>query len=103
MTKENKVKNRTITKKNLVNTISLKEKLPSMQVRQVMQSLLDTMQEHLSAGDRIEFRDFGIFEVVLRKQKIGRNPKDPSHPVVIPDHYAVKFIPSKKMREQVAG
>lgn len=101
MTKENKVKNKTITKKILINTISLKEKLPSMEVRQVIQSLLDTLHEHLSVGDRIEFRDFGIFEVVLRKQKVGRNPKDPSHPIIIPDHYAVKFTPSKKMREQV--
>ena len=59
------------------------------------------MTESLSSGDRLEFRDFGVFEVVERKQKIGRNPKNASIPIVIPARNAVKFTPGKRMRERV--
>ena len=41
-------------------------------VRNVIQAFLDEMTDSLAKGDRLEFRDFGVFEVVQRKQKIGR-------------------------------
>jgi nucleoid DNA-binding protein len=96
-------KKKTITKKDLISSIAVEKKLSPSDVRVVVQTFLDQLSDHLSQGDRIEFRDFGIFEVVLRKQKIGRNPKNASKPVVIPAHYAVKFTPSKKMRKQVVN
>ena len=52
----------------------------------------------ISDGDRLEFRDFGVFGVVKRKQKIGRNPKNASVPIIIPERRAVKFTPGKKMK-----
>jgi integration host factor subunit beta len=51
----------------------------------------------------LEFRDFGVFEVVERKQKIGRNPKKAEEPIVIPARNAVKFTPGKKMRKRIEG
>ena len=67
------------------------------EVRLVIQSFLDIISEQLSLGDRFEFRDFGVFEVVVRKQKIGRNPKRPKISVLIPERKAVKFTPGKKL------
>jgi len=49
----------------------------------------------------LEFRDFGVFEVVKRKQKIGRNPKNASVPIIIPERRAVKFTPGKKMKNLI--
>ncbi|GAB4191511.1 MAG: HU family DNA-binding protein [Simkaniaceae bacterium] len=72
-------------------------------VRNVIQSFLDEVTEHLSNGDRLEFRDFGVFEIVERKQKIGRNPKKASIPIVIPARKAVKFTAGKKMRKEIEG
>ncbi|MFT4552117.1 MAG: integration host factor subunit beta [Chlamydiales bacterium] len=91
----------TVTKKKLIHTISQKKGIHPNDVRNVIQAFLDTMTEYLSNGDRLEFRDFGVFEVVERKQKIGRNPKDAAVPIVIPARSAVKFTPGKKMRQQV--
>ena len=91
----------TITKKKLVHVISQKHNMHPNDVRIVIQSFLDAFTEVLSEGDRLEFRDFGVFEVVMRKQKIGRNPKKPNVPVVIPARPAVKFTPGKKMKEQI--
>jgi nucleoid DNA-binding protein len=49
----------------------------------------------------LEFRDFGVFEIVERKQKIGRNPKNAAVPIVIPARPAVKFTPGKKMKKVI--
>lgn len=93
----------TVTKKKLINTISLDKGIHPNDVRHVIQAFLDKMTEGLSDGDRFEFRDFGVFELVERKQKIGRNPKKASEPIVIPARRAVKFTPGKKMRQMIEG
>lgn len=91
----------TITKKKLIHTISSSKGLHPNDVRNVIQAFLDAMTDTLSQGDRLEFRDFGVFEIVERKQKIGRNPKNASVPIVIPARKAVKFTPGKKMRKLI--
>lgn len=91
----------TVTKKKLIQTISQARGLHPNDVRNVIQAFLDSMTDSLSNGDRLEFRDFGVFEVVERKQKIGRNPKNAAVPIVIPARRAVKFTPGKKMRKLI--
>ena len=94
-------KKKTMTKKKLINTISQERKMHPNDVRAVIQSFLDKMKESLSDGQRLEFRDFGVFEVVERKEKIGRNPKKPDEPIRIPARYAVKFTPGKDMEKKI--
>lgn len=96
MTKKN-----TMTKKKLIQSISTEKSVHPNDVRQVIQSFLDKMIDSLAEGERLEFRDFGVFEVVVRKQKIGRNPKNAAVPIVIPARSAVKFTPGKKMRKLI--
>jgi integration host factor subunit beta len=91
----------TTTKKKLIHSISQEKGIHPNDVRHVIQAFLDKMTECLREGDRLEFRDFGVFEVVQRKQKIGRNPKKADEPIIIPARFAVKFTPGKKMRELV--
>ena len=70
----------------------------------IVDSLFDSMRELIMSANpviRIEIRDFGVFEVVQRKQKIGRNPKNASVPILIPARKAVKFTPGKKMRKLI--
>lgn len=92
-------KKKTMTKKKLVQLISQEKEISVNDVRFVIQSFLDKITNCLSEGGRSEFRDFGVFEVVQRKQKIGRNPKNAKVPVVIPARLAVKFTAGKKMRK----
>src|SRR5690242_11370420 len=73
----------TTTKKKLINAISQEKGIHPNDVRHVIQAFLDKMTDSLKQGDRLEFRDFGVFEVVERKQKIGRNPKKADEPIVI--------------------
>ena len=60
----------TRTKKQLISKIATKTNHHPNEVRVIVQSFLDAITESLSTGDRLEFRDFGVFEVVTRKQKI---------------------------------
>ena len=90
---------KTITKKMLIHNISQKKGHHPNDVRNVIQAFLDAMTDALFEGDRLEFRDFGVFEIVQRKEKIGRNPKNPGVPIHIPKRKVVKFTPGKKMRE----
>jgi integration host factor subunit beta len=94
-------KKNTMTKKKIINTISQDEGIHPNDVRHVIQAFLDTMVDCLSDGLRLEFRDFGIFEIVERKQKIGRNPKKAENPIIIPACLAVKFTPGKKMKKLI--
>ena len=92
-------KKKTATKKELINSIASDKKIHPNDARQVIQAFLDKITESLAKGERLEFRDFGIFEIVQRKQKIGRNPKKADIPIVIPAYQTVKFTPGKKMNE----
>lgn len=91
----------TMTKKKLIQLISQSRAVHPNDVRNVVQSFLDAMTEALAKGDRLEFRDFGIFEIVRRKQKIGRNPKNAAVPIIIPARRGVKFTPGKRMKELI--
>lgn len=91
----------TYTKKKLINKISQDKGVHPNDVRNVIQAFLDEMTSALTEGHRLEFRDFGVFEVVERKQKIGRNPKNAGVAIIIPARRAVKFSPGKKMKRDV--
>jgi nucleoid DNA-binding protein len=69
----------------------------------VIQKSLDYIVESLEQGDTVEFRNFGVFEVRERKQRIGRNPNKPENVVTIPARKVVKFKPGKIMRERITG
>jgi nucleoid DNA-binding protein len=90
---------RTMTKRELVQVISQKKNIPATHVRSVVQAFLDGIIDTLASGNRLEFREFGVFEVVRRKQKTGRNPKKASVAIIIPAKNAVKFSPGKRMKK----
>jgi nucleoid DNA-binding protein len=91
----------TKTKKQLITKIASSTNHHPNEVRLIVQAFLDSITDCLSEGNRLEFRDFGVFEVVTRKQKIGRNPKNAGIAIVIPERQAVKFTAGKKMRQVV--
>ena len=97
----NKGDNVDMTKRDLVVRIATETGLSQQQVMAVFQKTLDYITESLVAGDDIEFRDFGVFEVITRKSRIGRNPHKPEDTVIIPERRVVKFKPGKEMKARV--
>lgn len=90
-----------MTKRDLVIRISEETGQVQQRVLQVVQRTLDLISESVAAGQNVELRNFGVFEVKVRKARIGRNPNHPEKDVQIPRRAIVKFKPGKEMREGV--
>lgn len=90
-----------MTKRELVVRISKETGLIQHDVFQVIQKTLDYVTESLVRGENVEFRNFGVFEVRIRKSRIGRNPNQPTHVVTIPVRKVVKFKMGKVMKALV--
>src|SRR2546425_4598593 len=91
----------TLTKRDLVNRIAEETGQIQQKVLVVVQKSLDYIAEALARGDKVELRNFGVFEVRVRKARIGRNPNSPTKDVPIPQRSVVKFKPGKEMRAEV--
>ena len=67
-------------------------------IRRDMEKILKTIfleiTEALHKGKNIEIRGFGMYKIVKRKARIGRNPKN-SESVQIPEKNAIKWKMSK--------
>jgi nucleoid DNA-binding protein len=90
-----------MTKRDLVVRISEETGLVQQDVLNIVQRTLDYIAEAVSKGSKVELRNFGVFEVKVRKARIGRNPNSPAADVPIPPRAVVKFKPGKEMREAV--
>ena len=92
-----------MTKREMVMRISAETGLIQQDVHEVIQRSLDLIIESLAAGKNVELRNFGVFQLKTRKQRIGRNPNKPENVVQIPSCQIVKFKPGKIMKERVSG
>ncbi len=90
-----------MTKRDLVIRISNETGLVQQQVLEVIQKTLDYIAGAVAKGEKVELRNFGVFEVKVRKARVGRNPNNPGTDVPIPQRAVVKFKPGKEMREDV--
>ncbi len=90
-----------MTKRDLVVRISQDTGLVQQQVLEVVQKTLDYISQAVANGETVELRNFGVFEVKMRKARIGRNPNAPAKDVRIPPRAVVKFKPGKEMRDEV--
>ena len=90
----------TISKKEIVKTVSERHGLTTTQTGQIVQVFMDQIIDELSRGNRIEFREFGIFELKRRKPRTARNPKT-GDSVQVPEKTVVSFKPGKVMKAKV--
>ena len=90
-----------MTKRDIVVRISNETGLVQQQVLDIVQKTLDYVAEAVAKGEKVELRNFGVFEVKVRKARIGRNPNAPETDVPIPERSVVKFKPGKEMRAEV--
>jgi DNA-binding protein HU-beta/integration host factor subunit beta len=90
----------TLTKNDIVRTLAEKYELEIASTRRVVQGTLDMVLEALLKGDKVELRNFGVFEVIERKGRIARNPKSKQE-VFIPERKVVKFKPGKVMEDKI--
>ena len=91
----------TLTKRDIVLKISKETGMVQRQVLDLVQKTLDSMTEALASGDVIELRNFGVFEVRLTKERVGRNPNVAGSSYPIPARATVKFKSGKALKQRV--
>src|SRR6201996_3187259 len=90
----------TITKKELIDRIADHAAQRRVQVKRVVQQFLDEIVNELGKGNRLEFRDFGVFETKVRKARKAQNPKT-LEPVAVPEKRTVKFKVGRLMKQKL--
>ena len=89
-----------MTKKEIVKQISDRIGLTQLKTKEIVQLTFDAIVDTLLADRRIELRNFGVFEVKLRKARKARNPRT-GDKVDVPPKNVVTFKPGKEMEERV--
>jgi len=92
----------TVSKKDLVDQIADKTQTKRSTVKTVVQHLLDEITTELAQDNRLEFRDFGVFEPRTREARTAQNPKT-LEKVQVPARRSVKFKMGRMMRERLNG
>ncbi len=90
----------TITKKELIDRIADNVSDRRVQVKKILQQFLDEIVNELAKGNRLEFRDFGVFECKVRKARRAQNPKTLA-PVPVPEKRTVKFKVGRLMKQKL--
>ncbi|MCK4999778.1 MAG: integration host factor subunit beta [Anaerohalosphaera sp.] len=90
----------TITKKELIDKIADTTQAKRVVVKRIVQAFLDEIVEELSKDNRLEFRDFGVFETRKRAARVAQNPKTLKR-VMVPEKRTIKFKMGRLMKEKL--
>ena len=92
----------TISKKSLINRTAEQTQTTQVLVKAVVQQFFDEVIAELAKGNRLEFRDFGVFETKTAPARTARNPKT-LEKIEVPAKCKVKFKPGRLIREGLNG
>ena len=92
----------TITKRQIAERIAKRIGQTQTATKDVVQQFLDEVVAELAQGNKLEFRDFGIFEVVTRRSRTGRNPRT-GEQVFVPAKKVVSFKMGRRMSKTVVS
>jgi integration host factor subunit beta len=92
----------TITKKELIDRIAENTQAKRVVVKRIIQSFLNEVIDELAADNRLEFRDFGVFETRTRAARVAQNPKTLQR-VQVPAKRTVKFKMGRLMKQKLAS
>lgn len=87
-------------KRDIILKISQETGIKQVVVKDVVQRTFDTILSTLKNGERIELRNFGVFQLKNRKKRIGRNPKT-GEVVPVPERRTVVFKPGLEMKQEI--
>ena len=90
----------TITKKDMIDRIAQLTNTKRVSVKRILQRFLDEIVLELSKGNRLEFRDFGVFESRVRAARVAQNPKTLER-VTVPEKRTVKFKLGRRMKNRM--
>ncbi len=90
----------TVTKKELIDRIAESTQAKRVVVKRIVQSFLDEVVAELARDNRLEFRDFGVFETRTRAARVAQNPRTLER-VPVPAKRTVKFKMGRLMKQKL--
>ena len=92
----------TVTKKELIDRLAERTQAKRVSVKRIIQAFLDEITAELCKNNRLEFRDFGVFETRTRVATIAENPQTLER-VEVPTKRTVKFKMGRLMRKNLSA
>lgn len=92
----------TTTKKELIDRIAEETGQSRSAVKRTVQCFLNQVIRELSDGNRLEFRDFGVFELRRRSERTAQNPRTLEQ-ITVPASNTVKFKAGRLMKRALDG
>lgn len=92
----------TVTKRDVVERIAVQTGMSRTDVRRILDTMLNLVVQELAEGNRLEFRDYGVFDVKVRGAREAQNPKTGVR-VSVPERRSVRFKPGKLLRQAMEG
>ncbi len=99
-TRHSRDEDSTVTKKELVSRIADRTGQTKVITKDIIQMFLDEIITELARGNRLEFREFGVFEIKKRAARKAQNPRT-LEKVSVPAKKIVKFKVGRLMKERV--
>lgn len=91
-----------MNKPEMIAAVASTAKITKTQADAAVDALIGTIGLELLENGRCRVDGLGIFEVVRRAPKAGRNPRT-GEPVSIPERQVVTFRPSPDIKEAAAA
>ena len=91
-----------MTKSDLISAVAAAADVTKKDSEKIISSLIDTITEALTKGDKVQIVGFGTFEVRVRKQRQGRNPST-GKPITIPESKVPAFKAGKALKDAIAN
>lgn len=89
-----------MTKKELIEQMAEKAELTKKEAEAALNAFIDTVEDVLVNGDKLQLVGFGTFETVERAAREGRNPAT-GEPMQIAASKSAKFKVGKALKEKL--
>lgn len=89
-----------MNKADLVTSMANKSGLTKKDAEKALKSFIESIEEALTSGDKVQLVGFGTFEVKERAERKGRNPKTKEE-LIIPASKVPAFKAGKELKEKV--
>ncbi len=94
-------KDKTLTKRHLVQIVNRECGIRQPEALKAVNAVFDAISKALVAGGHCEFRDFGVFETIRHKPRIGRNPRFPDREYSVPARRVIRFKTGRVLRAEM--
>ena len=95
--KKGKGEQKNVNKKELGKELAKRTGLTQDKANSVLNELILIIQEELKKNEAVRISGLGIFKVVERKERRGRNPQT-GEEIIIPAKRVPKFVPAKDLK-----